>query len=114
PAGLNRATIIAAAQLTDEMATVRPPVNARGWQRETATYFGELQRHQTAGPVLNAMPGPDRKTGAQRAKRAVACLWWMAGVSINQIEVNLMRHMGNKDAAGAARAAADRTQGIVA
>jgi replicative superfamily II helicase len=113
PAGLNRATIIAAAQLTDEMATVRPPVNARSWQRETATYLGELKRHGIAAAVLNAMPGPDRKTSAQRAKRAVACLWWMAGVAISQIVVNLTRHLGYKDAAGAARAAADRTQGIV-
>ena len=30
PAALNRVTIIAAAQLTDEVATARPPVNGRG------------------------------------------------------------------------------------
>ncbi len=114
PEGLNRATIIGAAQLTDEMATVWVPVNGRGWRQETATYFGELQRHSIAVAVLSAMHGPERKTGAERAKRAVACVRWMAGLPISQIEINLMRHMPNKDAAGAARAAADRTQSIVA
>jgi len=60
PAALNRVTIIATAQLTDEVSNVRPPVNSRGWQREQATYLGELQRHGIAGPVLNALPGQER------------------------------------------------------
>ena len=113
PAALNRVTIIAAAQLTDEAATARPPVNGRGWQREQATYFGELQRHGIAGPVLAAFPGPERKTAAERAKRAVACIWWMAGVPVGRIEQQLMQHMPSKDAAGATRASADRTQSVV-
>jgi replicative superfamily II helicase len=113
PAALNRVTIIAAAQLTDEAATARPPVNGRGWQREQATYFGELQRHGIAGPVLAAFPGLERKMAAERAKRAVACMWWMAGVPIGRIEQQLMRHMPSKDAAGATRASADRTQSVV-
>jgi helicase len=113
PGALNRVTIIAAAQLTDEAATARPPVNGRGWQREQATYFGELQRHRIAGPVLSAFPGPERKTAAERAKRAVACMLWMAGLPIGRIEHQLMLHMPSKDAAGAARASADRTQSVV-
>jgi replicative superfamily II helicase len=113
PGALNRVTIIAAAQLTDEAATARPPVNGRGWQKEQATYFGELQRHRIAGPVLAAFPGPERKTAAERAKRAAACMWWMAGVPVGRIEQQLMRHMPSNDAAGAARASADRTQSVV-
>jgi replicative superfamily II helicase len=110
---LNRATIIAAAQLTDEAATARPPVNGRGWQREQATYLGELQRHHAAGAVLAAFPGPERKMAAERAKRAVACMLWMAGVPVGLIEHQLMLHMPSKDAAGATRASADRTQSVV-
>lgn len=113
PAALNRVTIIAAAQLTDEAATARPPVNGRGWQTEQATYLGELRRHRIAGPVLAAFPGPERKTAAERAKRAVACMMWMAGIPVGRIEQQLMRHMPSKDAAGAARASADRTQSVV-
>ncbi|GAA1807934.1 DEAD/DEAH box helicase [Actinomadura chokoriensis] len=113
PSALNRVTIIAAAQLTDEAATARPPVNGRGWQREQATYLGELQRHGIAGPVLAAMPGQERKTAAERAKRAVACMMWMGGVPIGHIERQLMVHMPRKDAAGVTRASADRTQSVV-
>ena len=113
PAALNRVTLIAAAQLTDEAATARPPVNGRGWQKEQATYLGELQRHGIAGPVLAAFPGPERKTAAERAKRAVACMLWMAGVPVGRIEQQLMLHMPSKDAAGATRASADRTQSVV-
>ncbi|ROO60362.1 replicative superfamily II helicase [Micromonospora sp. Llam0] len=113
PGALNRVTIIAAAQLTDEVATARPPVNGRGWQKEQTTYIGELQRHGLAGPVLAALPGRERKTAAERAKRAVACIWWMAGVPIGRIEQQLMVHMPSKDAAGATRASADRTQSVV-
>lgn len=90
PAALNRVTIIAAAQLTDETATARPQVNGRGWQTERAIYFGELQRHGIAGPVLTALPGPERKTAAERAKRAVACMLWMADVPVGRIEQQLM------------------------
>ncbi|WP_433221454.1 DEAD/DEAH box helicase [Dactylosporangium sp. CS-047395] len=112
-AALNRVTIIAAAQLTDEVASARPPVNGRGWQKEQATYGGELQRHGIAGPVLAALPGPERKTAAERAKRAVACMLWMAGLPVGRIEQQLMIHMPSKDAAGVARASADRTQSVV-
>jgi hypothetical protein len=52
PSQLIRATLIAAAQLTDELATVRPRVNGRGWQREQQTFFGELRRHGIAEPML--------------------------------------------------------------
>lgn len=113
PTALNRVTIIAAAQLTDEAASARPPVNGKGWQKEQATYLGELQRHGIAGPVLAALPGRERKTAAERAKRAVACMMWMAGVPVGRIEQQLMVHMPSKDAAGATRASADRTQSLV-
>ncbi|MFB4285506.1 DEAD/DEAH box helicase [Nonomuraea sp. MTCD27] len=113
PTALNRVTIVAAAQLTDETATARPPVNGRGWQKEQTTYLGELQRHRLAGPVLAALPGPDRKTAAERAKRAVACMMWMAGVPIGHIERQLTVHLPAKDAAGVTRTSADRTQSVV-
>jgi helicase len=82
-------------------------------QQSQATYIGELQRHGLAGPVLAALPGRERKTAAERAKRAVACMMWMAGVPIGRIEQQLMVHLPSKDAAGATRASADRTQSVV-
>jgi hypothetical protein len=57
--------------------------------------------------------GNDRAVGISRAKRAVACLLWMGGVPIGQIEMLLMRHLPGNDAAGSTRAAADRTQSLI-
>jgi hypothetical protein len=37
----------------------------------------------------------------------------MAGIPVSRIEQQLTRHMRNKDAAGAVRASADRTQSVV-
>jgi helicase len=114
PAQLNRVTLIAAAQLTDEMGEVRVRVNGRGWQREMQTFFGELRRHGIAEPLLAALPvANDRTVAAARAKRAVACMLWMGGVAIGQIESLLMKHLPGSDAAGSARSAADRTQSLI-
>ncbi|MFE9187767.1 DEAD/DEAH box helicase [Micromonospora haikouensis] len=115
PSQLNRVTLIAAAQLTDEMADIRVRVNGRGWQPELRTFFGELRRHGIAEPLLNALAVPgDRTVGISRAKRAAACMLWMGGVPIAQIETLLMRHLPGNDAAGPARNAADRTQSLIA
>jgi replicative superfamily II helicase len=113
-AQLNRATLIAAAQLTDEMGEIRVRVNGRGWQRELRTFFQELRRHRIAEPLLTAMSvANDRTVAAARAKRAVACMLWMGGVAIGQIESLLMQHLPGNDAAGSARSAADRTQSLI-
>jgi len=114
PAQLNRVTLIAAAQLTDEMGDIRVRVNGRGWQRELQTFLHELRRHGIAEPMLAALPAAnDRTVAAARAKRAAACMLWMGGVAIGQIESLLMQHLPGSDAAGSARAAADRTQSLI-
>jgi helicase len=113
-ADLRRATLIAAAQLTTELDDVYMAVNGRGWQRETQTYLGELRRHGPSEVVLTALlSGPDGKTGAARTKRAVACLLWMGGVPVGQVERLLTRHLPGNDAAGPVRAAASRTRDVI-
>src|SRR6266511_1010664 len=114
PADINRATLIAAAQLATEVDQVTMRVNGRGWQAESQTYFGELRRHGGANGVLNALVSPyDRVVGPRRAKQAVACLLWMGGVPINSIEALLMKHLPGNDAVGPARAAASRTHDVI-
>lgn len=62
PSQLNRATVITAAQLTDELSQVRIPVNSRGWRPEQQTFFGELRRHQIAEPILASLPAASSQT----------------------------------------------------
>ncbi|WP_125911316.1 MULTISPECIES: DEAD/DEAH box helicase [Pseudonocardia] len=113
-AHLNRATLIAAAQLTDELDEVRIRVNKRGWQREQQTFFTELRRHRTAERMLAALPAAhDAAVGIARAKRVVACLLWTGGVAIGRLEELLMKHLPGNDAAGSARAVAARTQDVI-
>jgi helicase len=114
PLHLNRATLITAAQLTDELDETQLRVNGRGWQSEQRTFFSELRRHRAAERMLAALPVPhDRTVGIARAKRAVACLLWTGGVAIGQLEGLLMKHLPGNDAAGSTRAVAARTQDVI-
>jgi hypothetical protein len=111
-AGINRAALICAAQLTDELEATLMPVNARGWQKERATY-GTVLANQGAGHALDFLLGGDRVTAARRAKRAVACLLWMDGASRRDLDRALTQHMPSSDAAGYAQAAASRTRDVI-
>lgn len=114
PDQLNRATLVGAAQLTTELIEIRLPFNSRGWQPERNTAYNELHRHNIAGTMASALAtSPDRATAIIRAKRAVCCLLWMAGVPISQIETLLTRHLPNHDAAGAVRQIAGRTRDVI-
>jgi replicative superfamily II helicase len=113
PAQIKRATLIAATQLTDEMDGVRVRVNSRGWQKERQTYFGELVRHNAAPRVIGALDTADRTVGPARAKKAVACLHWMGGLPVAQIERNIMIHLPGNDAAGPVRATASRMLDVI-
>jgi hypothetical protein len=59
-AALSRVTIVAAAQLTDEVATARPRSTEKDGRKEQATYLSELRRHGLAEPMLAALPGQER------------------------------------------------------
>jgi helicase len=115
PTEINRSTLIAAAQLTSEVDQVIFPVNGRGWQKETQTFVGELRRQGIAASALNTLGSHlvDRAGLARRAKKAVACLLWMAGVPAAQLEATLMQHQRENDAIGPTRAIAARTRDVI-
>ena len=115
PQQLNRATLIAAAQLTAELDDMRLTVNARGVQKEIGTFVDELVRQRTARAVLDAL-GQRAQSNvvlAARAKKAVACLLWMNGIPAAQLEQLVMRHYFDKNAIGPVRALAARTQDVI-
>ena len=112
PNQLNRTALICAAQATDELDAVQIPTNARGWQKERATYGGVLYQ-QGAGAALDRLLQAERGLAIRRIKRAVACLLWMDGVNRSQIDAVLTRHLPTRDGAAAAQAAASRTRDVI-
>lgn len=92
---LNRATLITAAQLTDEVDQVVFPLNYKGHRTEMSTFGGQLQQQLVAGAAIQALydvPFDKPHLAALRAKKAVACLLWTRGVPATDLEPALMRH----------------------
>lgn len=109
---LNRASVICAAQVTEEVDAVPMLTNARGWQKEQTTYGGVLQQ-QGARAALSLLFAAERGIAVRRAKRAVGCLLWMDGAPQSEIDAALTRHLPSNDAAAHARDAASRTRDVI-
>lgn len=113
---LNRATLVTAAQMTEEVDQVLFPINFRGHKTEMRTFASELYRQGASGSAVQSLSyaahnEPSRP--ARRAKKAVACLLWMGGVPAAQFEPALMRHMKDRDAVGPVRAVASRVRDVI-
>ena len=109
---LNRAALICAAQVTEELEAVQVPFNARGWQKERDTY-GSVLHQQGAGAALDRLLQAERGIAIRRLKRAVGCLLWMDGASRSDIDAALTRHLPTRDGAAAAQASASRTRDVI-
>jgi hypothetical protein len=113
---LNRATLIAIAQLTEEVEQVQFPLNYKGYRAEMSTFGPELQRQRIAGAAMAALqraaPG-QQHIAAKRAKKTVACLLWTTGVPAASFEPALMKHMKDRDAIGPVRAVTSRTRDVI-
>lgn len=104
------ASVLALVQLTAELDELFMPVNARGWRKEAASWYGELQRRGTSDAVLQALQrGGEGVLVARRGKRALGCLLWISGVEREQIEALLMRHHRDSAASGPVQATVNRT-----
>lgn len=111
PARITDPALLAAVQLTVELDRVYIPINKRSTHQEPQTWQAELQRQGVPPHLLQAL----RRTrephdGTARAKRAAACLLWVAGLPLTDIERSLTRHGGVFDgAAGPLRGVAARS-----
>jgi replicative superfamily II helicase len=111
---LNPATLLAVAQLTEELDDTRLFVNPKGVRAELNTFISALHRQQTAPNVVNALGNNgDPVTTAARAKKAVACLLWTNGVPAGQLEQTVMQHWKDRNAIGPVRAVASRTHDVI-
>ncbi|CBG70025.1 putative helicase [Streptomyces scabiei 87.22] len=114
PEDLNHATLIAVAQLTQELDDTRLVVNTRGVRVELNTFISALHRQQVAPSVISAFSNDgDAVVTAARAKKAVACLLWTNGVAAAQLERTVMQHWRDRNAIGPVRAVVNRTHDVI-
>jgi helicase len=116
PSLLTDPTLIAATQFTVELDQVLFPLNKKSTQKEPQTWDNELRRQGVASLVMSKLDywAQDKHQPTLRAKKAVACLYWITGTSLNQIEATLTQFGGAFDgAAGPVRAVSTRTADLL-
>ncbi|WP_027930277.1 DEAD/DEAH box helicase [Amycolatopsis thermoflava] len=91
---LNRMTLIAAAQLTEELLDMRFSLPAGHWRKEWQALQQKLRFQNIAEPMLDRLLGDyePQSAGAARARRSLACLRWSHGVALPMIERELVEH----------------------
>jgi helicase len=113
---LNSIGLIAAAQLTNELDGIFLPMNARGKKTELPRWPQMLAQQQVPGGLIHSIQSTasDLRHAVIRAKRAAAAAYWINGVPIEQIEIELMRHLPRRGGvAGTVRQIADRTRDLL-
>ncbi|MFD9702116.1 DEAD/DEAH box helicase [Lentzea sp. NPDC059081] len=120
PTALTRMTLVAAAQLTDELQDVRFPRSKSQWRREWQTLQRKLRHQNIAEPVLDLLLGDYEplSPGAARARRSLACVRWSHAVSLPMIERELAEHQyveaaGNGPVEQAARRTSDVIEAVI-
>lgn len=112
PAEISDPTLITAAQTAAEMDAVHFPINKKSTQKEPQLWPAELRGQGVPHRVLNALAANvgDTHQATTRAKRAVACLLFVSGRPMTEIE-NVLGQFGGAfgGLAGPIRAVAGRT-----
>jgi helicase len=112
---LNSQSLLAISQVTSELDATRLTVNARGIRPELNTFLNGLHQRNVAPAVVDALTYnvPDQIAVAARAKKAVACMLWVGGVPMSQIEQFVMQHYRDRNASGPVAAVVSRTHDII-
>ncbi len=111
-AEINDPTLIAVTQLTVELDDVLFPMNKKSTQKEPQMWFGELRRQGIPGHILSSLQRfvSERHFPTLRAKKAAACLMWIAGMPMSEIEAAATQFGGGfGGAAGPMRSVKSRT-----
>lgn len=112
PQEVSDPALITAAQTTLELDQVHFPINKKSTQKEPHLWPNELGRQGVPWSLLNALHQAtnDDHQATLRAKKGVACLLFVSGRAMNEIEATLTQFGGAfGGAAGAIRAVAGRT-----
>ncbi|MDI5976737.1 DEAD/DEAH box helicase [Amycolatopsis magusensis] len=113
---LTRMTLVAAAQLTEELLDVRFSLPKGHWRREWQALQQKLRHQNIAEPMLDRLLGDYEplSPGAARARRSLACVRWSRGVSLPMIERELVEHQYLKvTSTGPVEQAARRTSDVI-
>lgn len=109
---INDPALIVTTQLTAELDAMLFPINKRSTQKEPRTWAAELRGQEVPERVLAALHRnvTSQHQGTLRAKKAVACLLWVSGRPMDEVERVLTQFGGAFDgAAGPVRAVSART-----
>lgn len=110
-------TLIAAAQLTNELDDRYINASLRRGSPEHHLWSSMLQQQDVAGSVRVAMgrTAKDSNQAVSRAKRAIAVIMWANAVPMNELEAKLSQHINyNRPAmAGVVRSIAERTRDLL-
>ncbi|MBU6299498.1 MAG: DEAD/DEAH box helicase, partial [Alphaproteobacteria bacterium] len=112
PNDITDPTLIAAVQSSRELDAVFFPINKKSKQKEPQTWLSELRQQGVAPHVIGQLGRSARESYDQalRAKKAAACLLFISGREMSEIEQILTQHGGAFDgAAGPIRGVASRT-----
>ncbi|MBV1824826.1 DEAD/DEAH box helicase [Komagataeibacter oboediens] len=116
PRRISDPLLIAAAQLTVELDRVLFPMNKRSTQKEPQVWPAELRRQGVPVEILGAFgrSAADQHQPTLRAKKAVACLLFVSGQAMDEVERALTQFGGAfGGAAGPIRNAAARTSDLI-
>jgi hypothetical protein len=96
PQDISDPALITAVQTTAELDNVRFPLNKGSTQKEPQTWANELRGQGVSIRLLNSLRNAvaDRHTATLRAKKAVACLLFVSGRPMTEIEATLTRFGG--------------------
>jgi hypothetical protein len=91
------------------------PINRKSTRKEPAHWRGQLAQQGIPSTVLGALSADvaDRFTSTLRAKRAVSCLYYIAGTPMSTIEEQMLQFGGGFNASGPIVAVADRTADVL-
>jgi helicase len=104
--------LIAIAQISVELDDVYFPINRRSTQREPQHWTQELMRQGVSHDILANLQRNvnEAAQGTLRAKKAVACLYYISGIGMEEIERAVSQFGGAFDgSAGPIRAVTSRT-----
>jgi helicase len=108
--------LITAIQTTAELDQVLVPLNKKSTQKEPQRWSNELRDQGVSGQLLNCLRRAvdDGHTATLRAKKAVACLLFVSGRPMAEIETILTQFGGAfGGAAGPVRSVAARTSDLI-
>lgn len=115
--GINRATLICAAQLTSELEDVRFHRLPREPHREHARLAGALRSRGAADEMVFRLMGAPSRSAVHigRARRSIACLMWAEGIRLAVIERTIgdRAQATRRDAPGPVQHAVQRATDVI-